>query len=625
MARLLKNPLSYTMFAMTSQQPIQEKKKNFIASIIETLRIAFWGVSQVYKIAKIEVILKFTTKTLTELSSVFYNGILTIIIDYIIQISNKGSFTIENIIFIVGIYILYNTIFFTAVRTLENVVSGNIRIKLRFLPRELLHNKLNEIGAQNLENPEVLNKVTRFRENSYAFEQILEIFSSFIGLFVTALVSGIVVVSISPILLVIIIIISIPRFRINQILTRRFWKLEKDTTDENRISDGNVGYLITPSSLKEVKMTNAYKDLRKYWDSFSKMLIAERIRIRRNWGISIYFVRFLDAILYAITFIRLLELLVAKVISTGQVLFLMSNVSIFNGSFSAFITTLADLDEISIRMKEMKELLEFNDNQTNGTQTIELEKGPEIKFDKVSFSYPNSEKLIYKNLNLTINPGEKVAIIGHNGAGKTTLVKLISKIYKPTKGKITINGQDLNELQQDSWYQNLGVLFQDFNGYEHQSVRGNVVIGTNTENIDDAKVWKALKDADAEEFVKEYPAGLDTILSEKYKDGIRPSSGQWQKIAIARFFYRNAPVLILDEPTASIDAVAEANIFDRIYKFIENKTVLIISHRFSTVRNADRIIVIEKGKIIEEGTHEQLMQNEGPYAKAFNLQARGYG
>ena len=148
--------------------------------------------------------------------------------------------------------------------------------------------------------------------------------------------------------------------------------------------------------------------------------------------------------------------------------------------------------------------------------------------------------------------------------------------------------------------------------------------GDSMKKVDNDKVKRAAKDADAYEFIQDFPDQFDQLLNEKMKGGIRPSSGQWQKIAIARFFYRNAPLVIFDEPTAAIDAVSEYNIFNKIYKFFENKTVIIISHRFSTVRNADRIIVIEKGQVIEEGSHEKLMAKDGYYAKSFRLQAEGY-
>jgi ATP-binding cassette subfamily B protein len=242
----------------------------------------------------------------------------------------------------------------------------------------------------------------------------------------------------------------------------------------------------------------------------------------------------------------------------------------------------------------------------------------------MAFHYPNATKNIFENLNLTIRSGEKLAIVGHNGAGKTTLIKLLSRLYQVNSGSILINGENINDIKVNDWYKNIGVLFQDYNVYPHLSAAENIYIGRTSKQADMEQVKTAAKHADADEFISEYGSGYEQILSERYKGGIRPSTGQWQKISLARFFYRDASLVIFDEPTAAIDAVSEYKIFNRIYNFFSNKTVIIISHRFSTVRNADRIIVMDQGKIVEEGTHNQLMELGGTYAHAFKLQAEGY-
>ena len=180
-----------------------------------------------------------------------------------------------------------------------------------------------------------------------------------------------------------------------------------------------------------------------------------------------------------------------------------------------------------------------------------------------------------------------------------------------TKGEILVNGVNLNNLTIDDWYKNIGVLFQDFNFYGNLTVKENIFLGRPLESIDEERIVESAKHADAHDFIMEYKKKYDQVMSEKFKGGIRPSTGQTQKIAIARFFYRNSPLVIFDEPTASIDAVSEYKIFNSIYNFFDNKTVIIISHRFSTVRNADRIIVLEKGKIVEKSNHKELVKKKG--------------
>lgn len=170
----------------------------------------------------------------------------------------------------------------------------------------------------------------------------------------------------------------------------------------------------------------------------------------------------------------------------------------------------------------------------------------------------------------------------------------------------------------------MSLFFQDYQTYPQLTVKENIIVGDPAKKVVWSEVLQAAKNADCLDFIKQYKNGFDQVLSEQYKGGVRPSTGQWQKIVLARFFYRNSPLVVFDEPTSAIDAVSEAKIFDRIYQHFKNKTVIIVSHRFSTVRHADRIIVLSKGQIVEQGSHQELMKKKGQYAKAFALQAQGY-
>lgn len=272
-------------------------------------------------------------------------------------------------------------------------------------------------------------------------------------------------------------------------------------------------------------------------------------------------------------------------------------------------------------MGNFREVISLKNIITGGNKSIHKPFPPKIEFVNVTFKYPGSKRYVFKNLYLNIDTSEEIAIVGQNGAGKSTLIKLICHFYEPSSGKILINGIDLREIEIENWYQQLSYLSQEFNHYHNLNLRENVSIG-NPKVSDDKKVLVALKKADAD-FINKYPEGLETLMSYRY-GGEEPSWGQSQKIAIARVFYRDSPVIILDEPTASIDAVSESKIFNGLYKTIKDKTLIIVSHRFSTVRNAKRIIVIDKGKIVEQGSHRDLLKLNGIYAKSFNLQAKGY-
>lgn len=307
-------------------------------------------------------------------------------------------------------------------------------------------------------------------------------------------------------------------------------------------------------------------------------------------------------------------------LSIGMFTFYFSIIRGTGDTFSGILSSYISISEQVLHIDNFRKIVELPKIIIDGNIKKGIITSPIIEFKNVSFKYPSTEKYIYQNLNLTIKSGEEIAIVGPNGAGKSTLIKLLCRFYDPTEGEILINGIDLKKYNNSYWYQKLSLLTQEFNIYKNLSLRENVSIG---KSIDDRKIISALKKSEAYNFVKSYKNGLDTMMSQRF-GGIEPSWGQWQKIAIARVFYRNTPLLILDEPTASIDAVSESKIFSRLYKQIKKQTLIIVSHRFSTVRNAQRIIVIDKGKIIEQGTHQELLTKKGLYAKSFNLQAKGY-
>lgn len=256
------------------------------------------------------------------------------------------------------------------------------------------------------------------------------------------------------------------------------------------------------------------------------------------------------------------------------------------------------------------------------SKLIEGEEG--VRFEGVGFRYPGVDKWALRNLNLFIPKGQSVALVGHNGAGKTTFIKLLTRLYEPTEGRILLDGRDLRAWDLAALRRRMGVVFQDFNEYQ-MNVRDNVAFGS-LEHLDDAqRVERAVVLGGSDELVAGLSDGIDTQLGRWFKDGVELSGGQWQKIALSRAFMREeADILVLDEPTAALDAVAEHAVFERFQKLSRGRTTLLISHRFSTVRMADRIIVIEQGTLQEDGSHDELMKQNARYAALFRLQAQGY-
>jgi ATP-binding cassette subfamily B protein len=228
-----------------------------------------------------------------------------------------------------------------------------------------------------------------------------------------------------------------------------------------------------------------------------------------------------------------------------------------------------------------------------------------------------------RHLNFHLKAGEKLALVGENGAGKTTLVKLLARLYEPTEGRILIDGIDIEDINLSSLRQNIGIIFQDYIKFQLK-VSENIAIG----NIDNLEQLESIKEAAvkslADQVVEELPDQYEQVLGKRFAKGIELSGGQWQKVALARAYMREAQLLILDEPTSALDARAEHEVFQRFAKLIEGKTAVLISHRFSTVRMADRILFLENGQILEYGSHEELIQKDGKYAELFHLQAQGY-
>jgi ATP-binding cassette subfamily B protein len=250
-----------------------------------------------------------------------------------------------------------------------------------------------------------------------------------------------------------------------------------------------------------------------------------------------------------------------------------------------------------------------------------IERG--FEFRNVSFMYPGTTRRVLKDFNMVLRPGERIALIGENGQGKTTVVKLITRLYDPTEGQILLDGVDLREYSLEDLHRNIGVIFQDFVRFE-MTARENIGIGRVERLNNQEELELAAHKSLADTVVAKLSDGYDQMLGRRFEGGVELSGGEWQKIALARAYLRDAQLLILDEPTAALDAKSELEVFERFAELTLGKMALLISHRFSTVRMADRIVVLEGGRLIEEGNHQQLMAAGGVYAGMFEMQAASY-
>lgn len=270
---------------------------------------------------------------------------------------------------------------------------------------------------------------------------------------------------------------------------------------------------------------------------------------------------------------------------------------------------------------QIKPSVEHATERIGRTSPARWQKG--ISFHGVSFRYPNNPTYALENINLQIGPGDKVALVGENGAGKTTLVKLLTRLYEPTAGRITLDGIDVREYDAESYCRNISVIFQDFTHY-YLTARENIGLGQ-VDALDDIdRIRTAANKSGAHEIISRLPSGYETMLGRWFRSGHQLSLGEWQKVALARAFMREAQLVILDEPTASLDARAEYQVFQHFNELARDKATVLISHRFNTVRIADRIVVLSDHCVAEEGTHAQLVKQDGLYAKLFRMQAAPY-
>lgn len=279
------------------------------------------------------------------------------------------------------------------------------------------------------------------------------------------------------------------------------------------------------------------------------------------------------------------------------------------------------IHELTINFHNFNEVYHTDPLIPDGTV---LSEAPlEIAFDHVSFSYPGSQMKALDDVSFRLVPGSKLAIVGENGAGKSTIIKILLRQYLPDSGTITVNGHDIRSLEQASYYRCLAILSQNFLTVRHMTIKENLTLGL-SRDVSDKEILETAHLVGADSFIAKLKHGLNERLDPSFKDGSGLSGGQLQRLGVARSLLRQSDLMILDEPTSAIDAKAEYDIFNNIYRAHADKTTLIISHRFSTVRKADQIMVMDKGKIVEYGSHEELIAFDGIYKEMFDIQAEGY-
>ena len=428
----------------------------------------------------------------------------------------------------------------------------------------------------------------------------------------------------SPWAVVLLIAGGLPQFAAEAKFSGDAFRLFRRRSPDNRRQAYLETVLAREDSAKEVKLFQLGPLLLdRYRRIFERIYREDRdLTVRREgWG---FVLGLVGTLIFYGAYAWVVLATVQGQISLGQMTMYLSVFRQGQSAVSASLTAISGMYEDNLYLSNLYEYLEQPVGIATGDATAGRHPGDGVRFENVGFTYPGNEAPALTGIDLHLKPGESLAFVGRNGSGKTTLIKLLGRLYDPTEGRILLDGTDLRDWDPDALRQRIGVIFQDFVRY--QMLVGENIGAGDVERFDDSQAWReAAEQGLAADFIEELPEGYETQLGRWFQGGRELSGGQWQKIAIARaFMRRSADVLVLDEPTAAMDAEAEAEVFRYFRGMTEGRIAILISHRFSTVRMADRIVVLDAGRATEEGSHDQLMALNGRYAELFRLQAAGY-
>lgn len=480
-----------------------------------------------------------------------------------------------------------------------------------------------QLDLAHFDNHNTASVIIKAKQNSSQIKNVFDKFILLSGFLVNLLTSAYFIFSTNIFLGLFVFLVSIPKALIYNKYVKLWWSFRNKNYEDIKLRNGVIHTMTTPVNITQARVMNHLKSFEKHLNSLSIRIGLNGFLNVRKWKAKYdSLTSIFDALRTIGIPLFLLPNLLKGFTTVGTTYFLLGRSNDFAASTANFFGELTELFDQLVGASEVKEMFELPNKIVNGKRKINNISNLDIEFKKVWFKYPDTNRYIFKDLSMSIPMRSEIAIVGVNGVGKSTFIKLLLRMYDVEKGEILIGGVNIKEYSLPSLYSKMSVLFQDYSLYPHLTIEQNLTWGE--AKVDRNKISSVLKLAEAESIIEQSPLGLKQRLDRAYKGGMHYSSGQKQKLAIARLLYKESRILILDEPTASIDPVSEYKIFKRIYEHMNKKTVIIISHRFSTVRNAQTIYVFDKGTIVEQGSHAELTKINGIYADAFNKQAEGY-
>ena len=506
-----------------------------------------------------------------------------------------------------------------------DVADQLLRAKLGHRVNVMILNKALELDLAHFEDPELYDSMTRARRQ--ASSRPLSLVRRTFGLAQNGLAMttyGALLIGFSPLAVVVLAVAAVPAFVAETRFAGEAFRLFSWRAPETREQAYLETVVAREDYAKEVQLLELGDRLvQRYRDIFTKLFREDRnLALRRGlWGVLLGLVS-TGALYGAYGWIAMST--VTGAITLGAMTMYLLVFKQGQSAFSAILRAIGGMYEDNLYLSNLYTFLATPVRTRSAGATEGLTPGDGLRFEGVSFTYPGAHEPALHGVDLHIEPGQRLALVGHNGSGKTTMVKLLTGLYEPSEGRILLDGRDLREWDEGALHQRVGVIFQDFVRYQF-SVGENIGVG-DVSHIDDEPRWAEAADKGmARPFVEALPEGYQTQLGRWFKNGRELSLGQWQKVALSRAFMRQqADILVLDEPTAAMDAEAESQVFERVRALAKHQMAILISHRFSTVRMADTIVVLDGGAIVEQGTHDHLMAQGGRYAELFELQAEGY-
>lgn len=511
-------------------------------------------------------------------------------------------------------------------RALSSVVTEGQALRLSDRVQDALHSKSVEVDLQFYERPDYHDTLHRAqREAPFRPMRIVSELAQVVqgGLSLLA-VTGL-LFSFHWLLVVALLVTALPGVVVKARFSNRLYQWTARKTPAERLLRYLDHLLTTIESAKEIRLFGLGEVLRSRHRDLRRKITGERLGLVARRSVAEVLAQVVAIAAVTASMLVIARRALAGGVTIGDMVMYFAAFQRAQDFFREMLTGMAGLYEDNLFLADFKKFIELPPAVVDPPRPQPfprpLKRG--IEFDHVSFSYPGTEAYALKDVSFEVGPGEQVALVGENGSGKTTLVKLLCRLYDPTEGAIRIGGTDLRDFKMADLRSQLAVVFQDYSRYQ-LSARDNIWVGNVLLPPDSPRIAEAARRTGADSIVESLRYGYDTMLGRQFEQGAELSLGQWQKLALARAFLRDSPIIVLDEPTASLDPRAEAEVFDQFQKLAMGRIAILISHRLSTVRNTDRIIVMMDGGIAESGGHDQLLERAGLYAQLYETQARSY-